>query len=296
MSRFKFTKKKFNIKNRGVIYLPSVKVNDINMYYEVHGDGFPLVMIMGFSANVDWWGSDVIEAYSQHFKTIVFDNRGAGRTDKPEIDYSIKMFADDTAGLMDALNIERAHVLGVSMGGSIAQELVLNYPEKVEKLVLGCSACGGSKQILPAIDVLEQFTSSLEDLTPEQVIQDVMPLLFTEDFIKNNPEFIESYTKQLLISVIPPDAYQRQINALMGFNSYRRLKKIKVPTLIIHGKKDIMNPVENAEILAEQIPDAKLILLDNAGHSYHQPEPDKSIGATLEFLKAPVEKVIEEVV
>ena len=266
------------------------------MYYEIHGDGFPLVMIMGFSANVDWWTPEVIEAYSQHFKTIVFDNRGAGRTDKPEIDYSIKMMADDTAGLMDALNIERAHILGVSMGGSIAQELVLNYPEKVEKLVLGCTTCGGSKQIMPKMDVLEQMSSSLKDLTPEKVTQDVMPLLFTEDFIKNNPEFIESYTKQLLISVIPPDAYQRQLNALMGFNSYRRLKKIQVPTLIIHGKKDFLNPVENAEILAEQIPGAKLILLDNAAHSYNQPDPNKSINATLEFLKAPVDKVLEEIV
>ena len=282
--------------NGGVIHLPSVKVNDINMYYEIHGDGFPLVMIMGLGANIDWWTSDMIEACSQYFKTIIFDNRGAGRTDKPEIDYSIKMFADDTAGLMDVLNIERAHVLGASMGGSIAQELVLNYPEKVEKLVLGCSACGGSKQIIPSLDVLEQFTGRLDAMDPEKVVQDVIPLLFTEVFTKNNPNFIESYKQKLLVSVMPSDAYQRQLNAVMGFNSYRRLKKIQAPTLIIHGKKDILSPVENAEILAEKIPGAKLLLLENAGHSYHQPDPDKVINAILEFLKAPVEKVIEKVV
>ena len=266
------------------------------MYYEIHGDGFPLVMIMGLGANIDWWTSDMIEACSQYFKTIIFDNRGAGRTDKPEIDYSIKMFADDTAGLMDVLNIERAHVLGASMGGSIAQELVLNYPEKVEKLVLGCSACGGSKQIIPSLDVLEQFTGRLDAMDPEKVVQDVIPLLFTEVFTKNNPNFIESYKQKLLVSVMPSDAYQRQLNAVMGFNSYRRLKKIQAPTLIIHGKKDILSPVENAEILAEKIPGAKLLLLENAGHSYHQPDPDKVINAILEFLKAPVEKVIEKVV
>lgn len=266
------------------------------MYYEIHGDGFPLVMIMGLGANIDWWTSDMIEACSQHFKTIIFDNRGAGRTDKPEIDYSIKMFADDTAGLMDVLNIERAHVLGASMGGSIAQELVLNYPEKVEKLILGCTSCGGSKQIMPSMDVLEEISGSLEDLSPEEVVLQVLPLLFTEEFRENNPEFIESYKQRLLIAPITADAYQRQLNAVMGFNSFRRLKKIQAPTLIIHGKKDILNPVENAEILAEKIPGAKLLLLENAGHSYHQPDPDKVINAILEFLKAPVEKVIEEVV
>lgn len=264
------------------------------MYYEVHGDGFPLVMIMGLGANVDWWTSDMIEECSQHFKTIIFDNRGAGRTDKPEIDYSIKMFADDTAGLMDALNIKRAHVLGASMGGSIAQELVLNYPEKVEKLILGCSSCGGSKQIMPALDILEQLTSSLKDSSPEEVVQETLPLLFTEDFIKNNPEFMESYKQRLLISPIPADAYQRQLKANLAFNSYRRLKKIEAPTLVIHGKKDILNPAENSEILAEKIPGAKLLLLDNAGHSYHQPNPEKVISSILEFLKAPVDKLIEK--
>jgi pimeloyl-ACP methyl ester carboxylesterase len=85
-------------------------------------------------------------------------------------------------------------------------------------------------------------------MSPKQVVQDVIPLLFTEDFIKNNPDFIESYKQKLLISVMPADAYQRQLNAVMGFNSYRRLKNIKAPTLIIQGKKDILSPAENAEV------------------------------------------------
>jgi pimeloyl-ACP methyl ester carboxylesterase len=266
------------------------------MYYEVHGEGFPLVMIMGLSANSDWWEPEIIEQCSQHFKTIIFDNRGAGRTDKPEIDYSIKMFADDTAGLMDVLNIDRAHVLGVSMGGMIAQELVLNYPEKVENLILGCTHCGGSKQIFAAENILNLLTGSIEDISPEEVLQKFLPYMFTEEFIQNNPGYIESFKQRALIAPISADPYQRQINAIMGFNTYRRLKNIEAPTLVIHGKRGILVPTENGEILAEKIPGAKLLLLDNAAHLYDQPDTDKVINSTLEFLKAPVDKVIEKVV
>ena len=124
-----------------------VKVNDINMYYEIHGEGFPLVMIQGIGQSSLMWPPIFLDEVSKSFKIIIFDNRGAGRTDKPDIEYSIKMFADDTIGLMDALNIERAHVLGYSMGGIIAQELVLNYPKRVEKLVLCSTDCGGNKAV-----------------------------------------------------------------------------------------------------------------------------------------------------
>lgn len=86
--------------------MPKVKVNDINMYYEIHGDGFPIIMIMGLGANADWWTPELLEGISRYFKLIIFDNRGAGRTDKPEMDYSIKMFADDTISLMNVLNID----------------------------------------------------------------------------------------------------------------------------------------------------------------------------------------------
>ena len=296
MSIIKFTKKIVNIIiKRGRVHLTSVNVNDINMYYEIHGDGFPLVMITGISENIDWWMPDVIKAFSQNFKTVIFDNRGAGRTDKPEVNYSIKMMADDTAGLMDPLNIERAHVFGLSMGGMIAQELILNYPEKVEKLVLGCSNCGGSKSLLPSEDIIKLMRSMMK-LPPKERLQELMSLFYTEDFIKNNPEFIKSFIQRIIIAPITADAYQRQLTAVLGHNSYRRLKKIQAPTLIIHGKKDVLSPVENAEILAEKILGAKLLLLNNAAHHFDQPDTDKVISSILEFLKAPVEKVIDKVV
>ncbi len=110
----------------------------------------------------------MIDEVSKSFKTIIFDNRGAGRTDKPDIEYSIKMMADDTVGLMDALNFKRAHILGLSMGGMIAQEIAFNYPEKVEKLVLCSTSCGGFKSVLPSTEVLQTLRSSTEGLIPEE--------------------------------------------------------------------------------------------------------------------------------
>jgi pimeloyl-ACP methyl ester carboxylesterase len=129
--------------------MPKVKVNDVQIYYELHGDGFPLVMINGLGGHVYTWNPDHIRELLKRFKLVLFDNRGAGRTDLSDKEYSIKLFADDTAGLMNVLGIPRAHVFGISMGGMIAQELVINYPKKVEKLVLCSTSCGGAKAVQP---------------------------------------------------------------------------------------------------------------------------------------------------
>ncbi len=265
--------------------MPKIEVNDINIYYEVYGEGFPLVMIIGLSANIDWWTKDVIESLAEDFKLVIFDNRGTGKTSKTDIDFSIKMLADDTAGLMDALGFKRFHVLGISMGGMIAQELTLNYPERIEKLILGCTNCGGSKQIPPSAEVIEILRTPKDDMTPEELINGTIPLLYTENFIKNNPDFIEYYKQELLKSPIAPDIFQRQVKAILNFNICLKLKKVTVPTLIIHGKKDILIPYENADIIAKRIPNSKVILLDNSAHIFFQPDSAKVINYIKEFLK-----------
>lgn len=257
------------------------------MYYEIHGDGKPLIMIMGLSANVDWWAKEIIDNFAQFFKVIIFDNRGAGRSDNPEGPFTIKLFADDTVALMNALGIEKAHVFGVSMGGMIAQEIVLNYPEKVERLVLGCTNCGGSKQVLPSQEVLATLGNAPKDQTREDFIDLTIPLLFTSKFINENPDYIVNVKKMFLKAPISPDAFERQLKAIMAFNSYRKLKNINAPTLIIHGKEDILIPVGNAEVLAEQIPLSKKVLLDDAAHSFFEPEPEKAFNTILEFLQTP---------
>lgn len=265
--------------------MPKVKVGDIDVYYEVHGDGFPLVMIMGLSANIDWWDPRLIQETSKRYKTVIFDNRGAGRTDKPKVAYTIKMFADDTAGLMDALKIKRAHILGISMGGMIAQEFALNHPDKVERLVLCSTTCGASNSVQPSPQVLGLLMRPREGMTEEEVVKNWIPLLFTDDFVKSNTGYMSAVTQQLLKAPIPADAYQRQIGAILNFDTYQRLPKIKAATLVMHGKKDILVPPENAKIIADKIPGAKLVYFENSGHALFSQEPEKVNKTLLEFLK-----------
>jgi pimeloyl-ACP methyl ester carboxylesterase len=250
-----------------MIVMPKVKVNGIQIYYEVHGEGFPLIMIMGLGGNIDWWDPRMIQELSKKFKTVVFDNRGAGRTDVSDRRYTIRLFADDTAGLMDALGISRAHVLGISMGGMIGQELVLNYPKKVEKLVLCSTNCGGTKSVPPSENVMGMLMADRSAVSQEEIARMTIPLLLTEDFIKKNPDFVELAIQQALKAPISNEAFMRQLNAIMEFGTYDRLTQISVPTLILHGKQDILVPSRNGSILAEAIPNAKLVYLEKSAHA-----------------------------
>jgi len=177
--------------------MPKVKVNDVQIYYELHGDGFPLVMINGLGGHVYTWNPDHIRELSK---------------------YSIKLFADDTAGLMNALGIPRAHVFGISMGGMIAQELVINYPEKVEKLVLCSTSCGGAKAVQPSMDVVQLLMADRSALSPEEIVRMDIPTILTEDFIKNNPDFVELHIQRTLKAPLSEEAFMRQVSALMSFD------------------------------------------------------------------------------
>lgn len=153
--------------------MSKAKVNDINIYYDVQGDGFPLVMIMGFLGNADCWDPRLTPELSDKFKMIMFDNRGAGRTDVSDKEFSMRLFAEDTVGLMDMLNIPKAHVLGISMGGMIAQELALNYPGRVEKLILSSTLCGGPHSILIDTADLNRMSSLLGKLVDRPRVREI---------------------------------------------------------------------------------------------------------------------------
>ena len=129
--------------------MSQVLVNGVKLYYEIHGTGEPLLLIEGLGyASWSWFRQ--IEVLSDSYGVVCFDNRGVGKSDKPDIPYSIELMADDVARLLESLSIEKAHILGVSMGGYIAQKLAINYPQKVKSLVLGCTSFGGSQSIPPA--------------------------------------------------------------------------------------------------------------------------------------------------
>jgi len=280
-----------------VITVPKVRVDDIQIYYEVKGEGFPLVMIQGLSYSLDGWDPRLIEGLSKMFKLVLFDNRGAGRTGVSNREYTMKLLADDTAGLMDALGISKAHILGLSMGGMIAQELVLNYPEKVAKLVLcstGSQWCFSQEasRILDAMTELSQeeltkmilslefasdFPSDFVRKNPSVVI------LFASDFVKEHPDLVDLLILRAAKHPISKEGWIRQLNAIRGFNTQGRLHKIRVPTLILHGRRDVEIPPENGSILAKAIPNSKLVYLEKSAHRLAE-EMREVINVLSEFL------------
>jgi pimeloyl-ACP methyl ester carboxylesterase len=277
--------------------MPKVKVDDIQIYYEVKGEGFPLVMINGLSDSMDCWDPRLIEALSRKFKLVLFDNRDVGRTDISKREYTMKLFADDTSGLMNSLGISKAHVLGISMGGMIAQELVLNYPEKVAKLVLcstGSQWCFSQdvSRIILAVGELpqEELTRMILSLKgasdfPSDFLkkQPFVVICFTSDFVKEHPDLADLPFQQAAKHPMSIEGWRRQLNAIRGFNTQGRLQQIRAPTLVLHGRKDIEIPPENVSILAEAIPNAKLVYLEKSAH-YLAEEMREVINLLTEFL------------
>jgi 3-oxoadipate enol-lactonase len=266
-----------------VFVMPRVKVNDIQMYYEMKGKGFPLVMIAGLGGNVKSRDPCLVEGLSEEFKLVMFDNGDAGRTDTSEREYTMKTFADDTAGLMNALGISKAHVLGGSMGGMIAQELVLNHPEKVAKLVLLSTSCGGSKSVPSSEEVSSLLNAGTGISSRQEFDRLFLPTVLTPEFAKEHPDFVDSLFQRASKYPISLDCYMRQLNAVRNFHTYERLQQIKVPTLILHGKRDILVPPENGLILSKAIPNARLVCFEKSAHALAE-DMDEVIHTITEFL------------
>jgi pimeloyl-ACP methyl ester carboxylesterase len=264
--------------------MPKQKVNGIEMYYEMHGQGDSLVLIMGLRRNVEWWYRQ-IPTLSKHFEVLVFDNRGAGRTDKPKMDYSIRLFADDTDGLMEALGIRKANILGVSMGGYIAQELALNYPDRVKRLVLACTGPGGERAVLASPERLKKFTAN-EGLTPEEILRKDMDIYFSDEYLKRNHEKMEGFIKLSLRYYQPPDAFERQFAACLGHDTVNRLSRIGAPTLILTGDDDPLVPPENSKILNELIPGSKLVFSPGKRHCFFMEEADRFNQMVIDFFES----------
>lgn len=260
------------------------EVNGINIYYETHGLGDPLVLIMGLRRNAEWWYGQ-IPTLSKHFKVLAFDNRGAGRSEKPIMEYSIRLFADDTAALMKALQIERAHILGISMGGYIAQELAINYPEMVRSLILGCTSAGGERVVLMSPERLKKFTAN-EGLLPEQILRKDMDIYFSDEYIKNHLEKIEEFIEISLRYYQPPDAFGRQFAACLKHDTVKRLSRIAVPTLIMSGDDDPLVPPENSRILKELIPHAELYFYPGCRHCFFIEKGEEFNQKVITFLKS----------
>jgi len=266
--------------------MPIVRVRDLNLYCESHGGGEPLLMIMGLGGSALAWEPALVADLARSFRTIVYDNRGTGRSDQPDEEYSIDGLAADATALLDALGIERAHILGVSMGGMVAQEFALHYPARVQTLTLGCTTAGGRNAVPAPPEAMAILMAPRNGLSDADLIRRAWPLNYTSAYIQGHRAELDEGIARVLAYPTPAFAYKRQLTATFKFNTYDRLPEIKAPTLVISGADDALMPARNSEIIAGRIPGAQVKLIPNASHFFFNQEREAFVSALVPFLKA----------
>lgn len=253
------------------------QVGDIRMAYWTYGEGYPLVMIMGYSGTMDMWDPNVITALASQYQVIVFDNRGMGKTTASTVLFSIEQFADDTAKLMDVLGIDQSHLLGFSMGTEIAQELVLRHPEKVNKLILYAADC--QVDMFPPSPEVKALL-----FDPDVSDETLLSLMFPEDWLQAHADYVSKVFSGVTETSSARNI-QRQADAMDNWQgSCDRLAAINSPTLLITGSEDILTPPENSYMMAESIPVVTLVEVVGAGHGLMYQYPEEFAAIVLNFL------------
>jgi pimeloyl-ACP methyl ester carboxylesterase len=258
----------------------TVDAGGVTLAYHESGAGEPVIFIGGLASTMDTWSPPVIERLSQKFRVIVFDNRGTGYSGETGEPFSVPLFARDTAALMDALGISRAHILGHSMGASIAQELTLTFPEKVGRLVLVAGDCGGAEAVKMSADILARLKDRSGTIAEQ--IDRMFSLLFprawldTHDPLQYCPEVYEK-TAEAVVA--------RQIDAFYSWTgSCSRLCGLRVPVLVMTGDSDEVVPLKNSRILAERIPGSEFMVFPGGGHGLMYQFPDRFCDEVIRFL------------
>jgi len=260
----------------------SVDVGDITLAYRSFGSGYPLMLIMGYGSTMNLWETALIQKLAMHYRVIVFDNRGIGNSTPGTNAFSIEQFADDTAGLLDALDIRQAYILGWSMGAMIAQELVLRHPEKVNKLILYAAHCDAALYP-PAPEVIQKLTDTSG--TPEERGMRFISTLFPDEWIQNNGQRIgEVFFRPM--GIIPEETIGKQSMAIAFWTgTTERLGEIGSPVLLVAGTDDCLVIPENSRFMSKKIPNAQLEMIENAGHGLMFQYPKLFCEKVIEFLR-----------
>ena len=251
-------------------------------YYETHGAGFPLLLINGLGGDhLEWLYQ--IPFFKPHYKVIAFDNFGSGKSDVPPGPYTTGRMADDAARLLETLNVQRAHVLGVSLGGMIAQEVALRHPDRVDRLVLGCTARRGSR---PSARRLRRSPRSRTgDRRSGGRPAAILPFLYTDTYINEQSKEIDAFIRRRTENRTAPAGYIAQMSAAMTHDAAARLGEIRARTLVIAGDADLLVPPVNSVLIAERIPDARLVILPGAPHRLFAENADAFNREVLDFLE-----------
>jgi 3-oxoadipate enol-lactonase len=263
--------------------VPSVRVNGTRLYYEEHGRGEPLLLITGFTISSAVF-EPVLDAYGAQFRCLIYDNRGSGRSGAPVRPTSMAELAADAAGLMRAAGVESAHAYGLSMGGMIAQELAIRFPERVRGLVLGGTSPGGPRAARPTLRELQALGAAAAGGWRDGERSWLAHWLFSDEFCRDHPERVRELLPLFGRHRATPRGVWAHWWASVYHDTASRLRRIQAPTLVMHGERDAMAPIANARLLAQRIPDAELAVVPRAGHAYLLERPEASLGLLTEWL------------
>jgi len=259
--------------------MPFVENEGARIYWDEQGQGTPILLIMGLGYPSQMWYR-TRPVLAGHYRTIAFDNRGIGRSDLPPGPYPIPLMAADAAAVLDAAGVDRAHIYGISMGGMIAQEFALQYPDRVLSLILGCTAPGGPNAVRAEPEV-GQLLMARAHMPPAEAAEASIPFIYhpatprariDEDLAVRRDWFAK------------PEAYMNQLKGILSWEAFSRLDQIKAPALVIHGDADRLVPPGNGELIAARIPDAKLTIIPQASHIYTTDQPEASSRPVMDFL------------
>jgi 3-oxoadipate enol-lactonase len=261
-----------------VAYAPALN-GDVRIAWESHGDGPALLLIHGLGY-ARWGWEPVLGALAEGFRVLLFDNRGIGDSDAPEGPYTVGELAGDAVAVLDAARVERAHVVGTSLGGMTAQQVALSYPDRVDRLVLACTTPGGP-QSAPMPEVTVRIMEEARSLPREVAMR-----RFVENALAPSPDgkIVERILAHRLANPQDPNAWYAQAAAGASFDVWERLAEIRAPTLVVHGTEDVVVDPRNSDLLAERIPDARLELFPRAGHLFFWEEPERFADLVTEFL------------
>jgi pimeloyl-ACP methyl ester carboxylesterase len=262
--------------------MPRANIKDGKLFYDLQGEGAALVLIPGFASGAWLWHWQVSEL-ARSFKVLTFDPRGIASSDNATAPLTIESLAADTAALLDALEIDHAHLLGTSFGGFIAQEFALAFPERVGKLVLACTSFGGVSHVPPAMEVLAAFAST-KGLNSEERARENLLTAFSSEFIENHSDRTDEFCRMRAENFVSEEVYLQQLNAAFAFDASVRVKNITVPTLILTGDKDIVVPPQNSYNLAAAIPGSELKTIAGGSHMFFVEQADEFNRTVTEFL------------
>jgi 3-oxoadipate enol-lactonase len=251
------------------------KAGEVELDYERSGSGSPLLLIMGMSGTALHWGEPFLEPLRRDFDVIVYDHRGVGASSRLEGAVTIAQLAEDAAGLLDALEIESAHVTGISMGGMVAQELALTHPERVRTLTLGCTYCGGEGSSLTAPEVIQRLTEAMFSGDRQRALRAAFEVNVSAAMADDSELFERSLAIDAQRAVAVP-VVMAQMQACMAHDTSARLSELTTPTLVVHGTEDQMLPVENGRLIASRITGSRLEIFDGVGHLFFWEQPERA--------------------